>query len=97
MTIAHEPLFSITSPSFCEFSINTFSAAANPFLRASSGLLGKEGSLMTNWWRLSRRKSAHAAPPCPSKTPKKLHFGQSSPFLIFGLRMFKIIDTLSSL
>lgn len=96
-TIAHEPDFSITSPFSCAFSMYTLSAASNPFTSASSGLFGNEGSLITNWWRLSLRKSAQALPPWPSKTPKKLHLGQFSPFLELGLSILSIIDTLSSL
>ena len=46
-TIAHDPERSITSPFICAISVKFFSAASNPFLKASLGLEGKFVSLIT--------------------------------------------------
>ena len=73
------------------------SALAKARMSAVLGLAGKLSSWIRNKWRLSRRKSAQLDPPWPSYTAKNEHRGQASPSRFFGLAMFIIIDTRSSL
>jgi hypothetical protein len=74
------------------------SHAAIPRAKASLGFQGKFLSLIMYMWRRSRRKSATAAPPCPSYTPKNDHFGQASfSGRLFDFTMFNKTQTRSSL
>ena len=63
------------------------------------GSSGKLSWLVMYLCKLSLKNSAHALPLCPSKMPKKLHFGQSesSSFLSFGGYRLVTIDILSLL
>ena len=78
-TIPQEPALSGLGNNFKDFSINKFSAIANPSSIAFTGSLGKNEDPIINKCNFSFKKSAQELPPWPSKIPKYEQVGHFSP------------------